>query len=69
MKAIIFDTIARILGWVHFNMSLCSVKHMGHSDTLKIIHVADGVTIAKNDAIIHLVTVNSQVSPLIVITG
>ena len=69
MKAIIFYTIAWILGRVHLNMSLSSVENMGHSDTLEIIHVTDGVTIAKNDAIIHLVTVNSQVSSLIVVTG
>ena len=69
MKAIIFDTIAGILGGVHLNMSLRSVEHMGHSDTLEIIHVTDGVAIAKNDAIIHLVTVNSQVSSLIIVTG
>ena len=42
---------------------------MGHSDPLQIVDVADGVAIAQNDSVVNFVTVNSKMSPLVVVTG
>ena len=45
------------------------VEHVGHSDPLQIVDVADGVAIAQNDSVVNFVTVNSKMSPLVVVTG
>ena len=48
---------------------LCCVQHVGDSDPLQIIHVTNGVSIADNNSVVDFVTVNSDVSSLVVITG
>ena len=48
---------------------LCCVQHVGHSDPLEIIHVTNGVSIAENDSLVNFVTVDSNISSLVVITG
>ena len=48
---------------------LCCVKHVGDSNSLEIIDVADGVPIADDNSVENFVTVNSQMSSLVVITG
>ena len=45
------------------------VEHVGHSDPLQIIHVTNGVSIAENNSVVNFVTINSDVSSLVVITG
>ena len=42
---------------------------MGDSDSLQIIHVTNGVSIAENDSVVDFVTINSDISSLVVITG
>ena len=42
---------------------------MGDSDPLEIIHVTDGVSIAENNSLVNFVTINSNISSLVVITG
>ena len=42
---------------------------MGHADPLEIIHVTNGVSIAENNSVENFVTVNSNISSLVVITG
>ena len=42
---------------------------MGDSDPLQIIHVTNGVSIAENDSVVDFVTINSDISSLVVITG
>ena len=69
METIIFNSIAGVLARVHLHMSLCSVEDVGDSDTLQIVDVADGVAVAEDDAIKHLVTVDPQMSPLVIVTG
>jgi len=69
MEAVIFDAITRILGRVHVHVSLGSVEHVGDSDTLEIVDVADGVAVAEDDPVVHLVTVYPQMSSLVVVTG
>ena len=49
--------------------NLCSVQHVGHSDPLQIIHVTNGVSIAENNSVVNFVTINSDISSLVVITG
>ena len=58
MESVIFYSIARILARVDLNMSLSGVEDMGHSNAFEIVYVADGVSIAKDDAIKHLQLVN-----------
>ena len=48
---------------------LCCVQHVGDSDPLQIVHVTNGVSIAENDSVVNFVTVNSNISSLVVITG
>ena len=48
---------------------LCCVQHVGDSDPLEIIHVTNGVSIAENDSLVNFVTVDSNISSLVVITG
>ena len=48
---------------------LCCVQHVGHADPLEIIHVTNGVSIAENNPVENFVTVNSNISSLVVITG
>ena len=42
---------------------------MGDADPLEIIHVTNGVSIAENNPVENFVTVNSNISSLVVITG
>ena len=42
---------------------------MGDSDPLQIIHVTNGVSIAEDDSVVDFVTINSDISSLVVITG
>ena len=42
---------------------------MGDSDPLQIIHVTNGVSIAENNSVVDFVTINSDISSLVVITG
>ena len=69
METIVFDSVAGVLARVHLHMSLSSVEDVGDSDTLQIVDVADGVAVAEDDAIKHLVTVDPQMSPLVIVTG
>ena len=69
MKAIVLNTITRILGRVNLHMALCCVQYVGHSYALQVVHVANGVAIPQDDPIVHLVTVNSHESSLIIISG
>ena len=48
---------------------LCCVQHVGDADPLEIIHVTNGVSIAENNPVENFVTVNSNISSLVVITG
>ena len=69
MEAIIFDAITWVLCWIDLNMVFCSVEDMCHSDSLEILDVTDGVTVAEDDAIKNFVTINPQISSLIIVTG
>ena len=48
---------------------LCCVQHVGDSDPLQIIHVTNGVSIAEDNSVVDFVTINSDISSLVVITG
>ena len=69
METIVFDSVAWVLARVHLHMSLRGVEDVGDSDTLQIVDVADGVAVDEDDAIKHLVTVDPQMSPLVIVTG
>ena len=69
METVIFDSVAGVLARVHLHMSLRGVEDVGDSDSLQIVDVADGVAVAEDDAIKHLVTVDPQMSPLVIVTG
>ena len=69
MKAIILNTITAVLARVNLYMLCCSVQYVGHSYALQVADVADGLAIPYDDPIVHLVTVNSHGSSLIVISG
>ena len=69
METVVFDSIAGVLARVHLHMSLRGVEDVGDSDSLQIVDVADSVAVAEDDAIKHLVTVDPQMSPLVIVTG
>ena len=69
MKTVIFDSVAWVLARVHLHMSLRGVEDVGDSDSLQIVDVADSVAVAEDDAIKHLVTVDPQMSSLVIVTG
>ena len=69
MESIILDPIAGVLCWVDLNVVLGSIEHVGDTDPLEIVHVADRVPITNDDAIVDLVAVNAEMPPFIVITG
>ena len=69
MESIILDPIAGVLGRVDLNVVLGSVEHVGNTNSLEIVHVADRVPIPDDDTIMDLVAVNSEMPPFIVITS
>ena len=69
MESIILDPIAGVLSGVDLNVVLSSVEHVGDTNPLEIVHVADCVPIPDDDAIMDLVAVNAEMPPFIIITG
>lgn len=69
VESVILDPVAGVLGGVDLDMVLRSVEHVGHPDPLEIVHVADRVTVADDDAVMDLVAVDAEMPPFIVITG
>ena len=54
MEAVVLDAVAGILGGVNVDVSLGGVEDVSHPDALQIVHVADGVAVAEDDALVHL---------------
>ena len=54
VEAVVLDAVAGILGGVDVDVSLGGVEDVGHPDALQIVHVADGVAVAEDDALVHL---------------
>ena len=69
MESIILDPVAGVLGGVDLDVVLGRVEHVGDTDPLEIVHVADRVPVTDDDAIVDLVAVDAEMPPFIVITG
>ena len=69
MESIILDPVAGVLGGVDLDVVLGGVEHVCHPDPLEVLHVADRVPVADDDALVDLVAVDAEMSPLIVVTG
>lgn len=59
METMVSDTIGRVLVRVDHNMIRGSIKHMGDTDVLQVSDVTDSLAVADDDAVVHLVTVNT----------
>jgi len=59
METMVSDTIGRVLVRVDHNMIRGSIKHMSDTDVLQVSDVTDSLAITDDDAVVHLVTVDT----------